>query len=83
MASGDNVVSLGRFDGLWASAPHTEDETLDLVFSLAVKDVEEFMTSADFEFLAAGPGEGGITCMYFKTIAANVPILFEEDFSKR
>ena len=52
-------------------------ETLDLIFPLSSEDVEEFMTSADFEWLGTGPGEDEGVKMYFQTVASKVPILFE------
>jgi len=70
-------LSMKDFEWWWSNAPHQEEDTVDMVYELEAKDVEEFMVSAEFRVMASGPGEDGTTKMYFQTVASKVPILFE------
>lgn len=70
-------LSMQDFEWWWSHAPHQQEDTVDMVYELEAKDVEEFMVSADFRVMASGPGDDGSTKMYFQTVAAQVPILFE------
>ena len=73
-ASAGFAESEQRWEGL---SLEPASDTIDLIFPLSADDVQEFMTSADFEWLGTGPGEDGSVKMFFQTVAAKVPILFE------